>query len=396
MSHSAGPRRFVGRCVAVSAATAAVLTGCGRDSEMATGPANGARLEAQLVAAQAASTIVTIDPPGSTLTQAFGINNLGAIVGQYVDASALKHGFLRAPDGTFTTIDAPGAGQAPPQGSFSWSINRAGAIAGQFTDVNGVLHGYVRAPDGTFTTIDATIAGTSSGQGTLAESINERGEVAGYVIDASGVNHGFLRAANGTITTFDAPGGGTNAGQGTAIAAVTGMNNSGAVTGALVDGSGTTHGFFRARDGAITKFNVKAAGTGPNEGTFAGSLNGDGVIAGFYIDASQVGHGFVRGADGTITKFDVKGAGTAASQGTFAQSVNSKGAVTGNYEDTNAVSHGFLRAADGSITKFDAPGAGTTPNATEGTIPLTNNAAGDIVGLYIDGGGTVHGFLRTH
>ena len=41
-----------------------------------------------------------------------------AIAGRYVDASDVAHGFLRAPNGTITTFDAPNAGTGPGQGTF--------------------------------------------------------------------------------------------------------------------------------------------------------------------------------------------------------------------------------------------------------------------------------------
>ena len=56
---------------------------------------------------------------------------------------------------TFTTFDAPGAGTGPGQGTFAASINPAGAITGYYLDVNGVFHGFLRAPNGSVTTFDA-------------------------------------------------------------------------------------------------------------------------------------------------------------------------------------------------------------------------------------------------
>jgi hypothetical protein len=35
-----------------------------------------------------------------------------AFSGQYIDASNVAHGFVRASNGAITTFDAPGAGQA--------------------------------------------------------------------------------------------------------------------------------------------------------------------------------------------------------------------------------------------------------------------------------------------
>ena len=53
------------------------------------------------------------------------------------------------------TFDAPGAGI----GTLATAINPGGAIAGPYIDANNAFHGYVRAPDGTFTTFDAPDAG---------------------------------------------------------------------------------------------------------------------------------------------------------------------------------------------------------------------------------------------
>src|SRR5580692_1367313 len=47
--------------------------------------------------------------PGSTNTQPKSINAKGAITGAYSDAQFVSHGFLRAPDGSFTTLDPPGS-----------------------------------------------------------------------------------------------------------------------------------------------------------------------------------------------------------------------------------------------------------------------------------------------
>ena len=54
------------------------------------------------------------------------------------------HGFLRAPDGRFTTFDVPGRWQGTP--GHLGSINPAGAITGYYGDANGVYHGFLRTP----------------------------------------------------------------------------------------------------------------------------------------------------------------------------------------------------------------------------------------------------------
>ncbi len=61
---------------------------------------------------------------------------MGAFTGYYIDASNVNHGFLRAPDGTFTTFEAPGAGTGADQGTFPEALNPEGAIEGYYTDAS--------------------------------------------------------------------------------------------------------------------------------------------------------------------------------------------------------------------------------------------------------------------
>ena len=173
----------------------------------------------------------------------------------------------------------------------AYCLNPAGAIAGASLDSSDVYHGFLRAPDGTITTFDVPGAGTGPFQGTLPLGINQAGTIEGDYIDSSDVNHGFVRASDGTITTFDVPGAGTGPFQGTSPQ---GINAAGAVTGEYVDASDVNHGFVRARNGAITTFDVPGAGTGPGQGTIPLSNNPAGAITGYYIDASDVTHGFLR------------------------------------------------------------------------------------------------------
>ena len=63
--------------------------------------------------AKAGYIFTTLDPPGSTLTQANGINDAGQIVGMYRPADALDHGFLLSAR-HYTTIDVPGATELDP------------------------------------------------------------------------------------------------------------------------------------------------------------------------------------------------------------------------------------------------------------------------------------------
>src|SRR5450631_3912194 len=82
------------------------------------------------------------------------------------------------------TFDAPGAGTGPGQGTFlqtnPGTINPAGAITGFYCDAIN-CHGFLRAPDGTFTTFDAP----DDVGGTYPACINPAGAITGYYSDAS-------------------------------------------------------------------------------------------------------------------------------------------------------------------------------------------------------------------
>jgi hypothetical protein len=83
------------------------------------------------------------------------------------------------------TVDAPGAGTGPFQGTVTYAINPMGTIAGYYFDSNTVTHGFVRATDGTFVTFDAPRGGTGPYQGTFTGAINPAGGITGFVTCAT-------------------------------------------------------------------------------------------------------------------------------------------------------------------------------------------------------------------
>jgi probable HAF family extracellular repeat protein len=73
--------------------------------------------------------LITLDVPGSTLSQAFGLNNEGQVVGAFIDSAGKMHGFVFQ-DGHFVTIDDPnGIGTTTVNG-----INDFGQIVGFYVD----------------------------------------------------------------------------------------------------------------------------------------------------------------------------------------------------------------------------------------------------------------------
>ena len=119
--------------------------------------------------------------PASTFSEGEGLNNAGTVVGGYYDAANVLHGFVRAPNGVYTTIDVAGADATIPSG-----INDAGWIVGEY-DKGGTAYAYVRDPDGNVSTLSVPGATFTSGT-----AINALGEVVGQYCDAANVCHGFL------------------------------------------------------------------------------------------------------------------------------------------------------------------------------------------------------------
>jgi hypothetical protein len=77
-----------------------------------------------------------------------GINDSGAIIGEFRDANLVNHGYLRNTDGTFVVLDDPSAAQLPISftnlDTVPRRINASGAVAGLFSDAAGTRHGFVR------------------------------------------------------------------------------------------------------------------------------------------------------------------------------------------------------------------------------------------------------------
>ena len=196
-------------------------------------------------------TFVTFDAPGAGMgpfegTLPFAIDPAGVITGAYFDANFVPHGFLRFANGTVTPFDVPGAVSTYPSGGISLS----GAITGTYGGPNG-SGGFVRAPNGSFTTFDFGFPDLFVAS---PLSISPAGTIAGTYIDATDFAlHGFLRNPDGTTTTFEAPGAGTSFLQGTQPVSI---SPGGTVAGCYVDAHSVGHGFVRAKDGTLTMFDV--------------------------------------------------------------------------------------------------------------------------------------------
>lgn len=347
--------------------------------------------------------IITFDAPGADTkpgdfngTYPGSINFWGVITGSYQDTNSTYHGFVRSPEGTFTTFEAPGADLGSYNGTAPCCTNDLGVITGSYYDKTGFSHGFVRSPEGKFTSFDVPGVG---GYGTTPLAMNLEGAIVGYYTDSNFSFHAFLRSPDGKFTTWIGPDACTgNGSEGCYGSSASNINALGTVAGGFEDNSGNfvDHGLIRRPDGALTTFDVPGAGTGSYQGTgcpgCALGLNQLGAIAGIYSDANSVNHGFLRSPDGKFTTFDAPGAGTSSYQGTGCPSdcptsLNDLGAIMGSYIDTNSVLHGYLRSPNGNIATVDPVGSVFTWSSGL-------NDFGAITGYYADANNVYHGFLR--
>jgi len=279
------------------------------------GPARADDQVAQQAASAGSYTFTDIDPPGTTLTEAHGINNSGKVVGTYSDGK-FYHGFTYSA-GVFTTLDYPGA-----TNTLVYGISNNDLILGEWWSPGGPGY-FVRSSNGQFTTIDPP--GPPHG-------INSNGKVVGTYLSTPGIlwpYHGFVYSG-GSFTTLDYPGA-TSTG-------ACGINDSDQVAGDYISPSNNVNGFMVTGSDFTT---IDYPGANTSE---AQSINNKAQVAGSYTDASGVAHAYVY-SGGSFTTLDYPGA-----IHTLATGINDNGEVVGWWHDASNNVHGFLASLSYSIS----------------------------------------------
>jgi len=131
-------------------------------------------------------------PEGATASAAFGINDSGAIVGDYTDSMGATHGFLLKGT-TYITLDVPGA-----LSTVAYGINNKGNIVVSWENSKGAYKSSLYNGK-TYRTIDVPGATES-----LANDINSAGDVVYQWFDSNGMSHGALLQA-GKYYKFNYP-----------------------------------------------------------------------------------------------------------------------------------------------------------------------------------------------
>ena len=188
---------------------------------------------------------------GATSEAAFGINNSGLIVGQYTTTnSSLTPGFVYNA-GSYTTLQPV----APVSGVLvvnAQGVNNNGIVAGFYStdntttpvDGNEPQHGFLYNINTNKYTLlpDPTVPSGQTFFTVQLLGINDKGIVAGYEQDANGDQFGLLYNTNTKTYTYlnDPDAVSIN---GIVTTQITGINNSGEITGFYINSNGLAEGF---------------------------------------------------------------------------------------------------------------------------------------------------------
>ncbi len=193
----------------------------------------------------AGGTQKAITPPGSSASVAFGINDLGVIVGQYT-AGATSPGFVDI-NGMFTPINPT----AKAMVTNAQGINTAGLVIGFYSEDGMHQHGFTNdiqtqkialLPDPSTDRIKADGLFLTQFLG-----INDNGEAVGYYQTNNGSQFGFLFDLKAQQYVFlDAPKAALV--NGVQITQITGVSNFGQISGFYIDAGGVQHGFVASKD----------------------------------------------------------------------------------------------------------------------------------------------------
>jgi hypothetical protein len=235
------------------------------------------------------------------------------------------------------------------------------------------------APTGTtytFTTLDDQADPTFN----QLLGINDNGVIAGY-FGSGAVGHpnkGYTLTppygqANYTNENFP----------GSVQTQVTAINQTGQTAGFWVDANGNNFGFIKW-EGVFTSYRDPNTGAGTVNQLLG--LNDNGIAVGFYTDANGNNHPYsLNRKTGKFTELFVPETISAVATG-----INDAGVITGFATTPNGLTLGFVGADD----QFN--GAGFSFPGSNNTMALGINKYDQVVGVYVDNAGAMHGFLASN
>ena len=314
-----------------------------------------------------------IEYPGATETYATFVNDVGNVVGSYVDAEGIYHVYVRGPGGSFATLDIPVG--SDPEYFFLQGINNALIAVGRARAVGDVPRTYAGNPIGLQ---ELKFPGSVSTEGW---NVNQDGSIVGHYDSADGRRHGFIArpkagtpqarpgvvppALNYTFESIDVPG--------VDFLAVTASSDFEDYAGNMRSADSEKDVGFTLIDGVFTLYDFP-----DSQGTYFYALGNDGTAAGHYRDSDGLYHGVIL-ENGELHQYDFPGAVETFIYGYS----DATGVLTGSFIDADGVRHGF----SGDLI-IEYPGASAT-------YADFVNWSGNIVGSYVDAEGMYHAYTRS-
>ena len=315
---------------------------------------------------------ITLDVPGSASTNATGVDANSEVVGSYVDASGITHGFIYSGgniihrEGNYSTLDPAGATYTSAQG-----ISAYAQVVGIFRDALGTTRSFIYSR-GEYTTL--AVPGATY---TYANGISTDGQVVGTWLDSLGKTHGFV-FSEGNYTILDVPGANYTSALGISSSDQLGNSSSSQVVGNYSYDPTSSNG--NGEFGFIYSGGQYKTLTPPSaKSTHPIGINDSGQVIGNYWDASNILINFVFN-EGNYIALNMPG-----STYTSVQAINANSQVLGWYSDACGTMRGFVYSS-GNYTTLAVPGATQTS-------PGGISENGHVVGYYIDSNQKRHGFL---
>jgi hypothetical protein len=288
----------------------------------------------------------------------FAIGLSGAVAAAFF-VSSTAHA-----ENSYTTLDAPAAGNPPFNGGTSVTGISGSNIFGTYSVPNGSSQGFIYNGV-TYTDINVPFPSTVS---TGVSGISGDQIVGDYTTEAiingtdTFTSNGFLYSG-GAYTTIDDP-----------LGSTTGLSgiSDGNIVGEFQEGD-TFHGFLYNGSSYITIDDPLGVET------FVRGISGSDIV-GFYTDANGNCHGFLYNGS-TYSTIDHPG----AEDGSTKIFGISGGDIVGFYTDASLTSHGFYYDGD-TYTDIDDPSAVNNSTLAYG---VDGNA---VVETYYDANNTAHGF----
>jgi probable HAF family extracellular repeat protein len=218
-----------------------------------------------------------------------------------------------------------------------------------------------------FTILDAP----GAENGTFTSGINNRGQVVGYyVTDRYTASHFFVYD-NGSFTIVPNK-------PDSIYTFPNSINDRGQIVGYYYDTNFNAHGFFYDKGLYAT---IDHPGPITQLGTRANSINNRGQILGTYIDPDYNTFNFLY-HQGVFTDL-------LNTRGLYPYAMNDRSQIVGGYfafDESGLHVYGFLSDKDG-LTTF------SHPDAVNGTVAISINNRGEILGYYFDADYRSHGFV---